>query len=201
SNDKTIKEWQANNPRAIHTYKGHTDGVTCLAALSRGNFISASKDNTIKEWKSKAEKPLISYESADSQKPMAVTCLTELANDNFIAGSSDGTITEWSPAEKAVVRTYKAHSKEITCLARLDNGNFLSGSMDGTIKQWKPGTLKPIAMYPLFDTVALSITVNTDQTFIVPLGNDQLYMFSSDVRTDLEKAIDSPRHKAKQTGK
>jgi WD40 repeat protein len=39
-----------NNQREIHTFRGHSDAVRCLAASERGTFLSGSEDGTVRKW-------------------------------------------------------------------------------------------------------------------------------------------------------
>ena len=35
----------------LREYEGHSDGVTCVAALEDGRFVSGSDDNTLRVWR------------------------------------------------------------------------------------------------------------------------------------------------------
>lgn len=147
-------------------------GVTCLALLPNGNYISTT-NNFIEEWQlvysptikttpsSRLLYGLVPFYRPDffhanllmpilrkySGHTGHITCLAPLLNGNFISGSDDRTINEWTPNNPNAIRTYQNHAESIRCLAVLPYGNFLSGSADLTIKEWTPGIANPIKTY------------------------------------------------------
>lgn len=49
--DKFIKLWDADTGDIIHTFEGHTEGVSDIAWAGNGDFLaSASDDKTVRLW-------------------------------------------------------------------------------------------------------------------------------------------------------
>ena len=49
--DGVIKLWDGNTGQFIHTFEGHTEGISDIAWASDGEYLaSASDDKTIKLW-------------------------------------------------------------------------------------------------------------------------------------------------------
>lgn len=49
--DKLIKLWDADTGDIIHTFEGHTEGVSDIAWAGNGDFLaSASDDKTVRLW-------------------------------------------------------------------------------------------------------------------------------------------------------
>ena len=50
SEDRTIKIWDPNTGKSLHTLEGHTGVDDSIIELSDGKIASCSMDNTIKIW-------------------------------------------------------------------------------------------------------------------------------------------------------
>ena len=48
--DNTVKVWDARSYRAVHTLRGHTEGVLSVAFSRDGRLATASADKTVKLW-------------------------------------------------------------------------------------------------------------------------------------------------------
>jgi WD40 repeat protein len=55
SDDQTLKVWQLESGRELHTLVGHTDAVSAVAVTPDGRrAVSASADRTLKVWELRA---------------------------------------------------------------------------------------------------------------------------------------------------
>jgi WD40 repeat protein len=75
-----------------------------------------------------------------------ITSLSLRAGGNaplLISSKSDGTISLWNSANGGLIRTWKAHNREVNRVVLTRDGQrLLSGSEDGTIKIWEISTGK-----------------------------------------------------------
>ncbi len=62
SDDKTLKLWDIQTGRELHTLKGHFGEVTCVAIFPDGKHaISGSNDGTLRIWNLKTGTELMTY--------------------------------------------------------------------------------------------------------------------------------------------
>jgi WD40 repeat protein len=119
-------------------YIGHSNSVTCLAALKGGKVVSGSKDATLRIWglDGTCEKVLVGHVHTKAYVSTAtgsasrnrgvmnpdtglgVTCCAVLAGGKIASGGHDGTLRIWS-ADGACERVLQGHGG-IQCLAALE---------------------------------------------------------------------------------
>ena len=121
---------------ALGRMRGTAIGSPCVTELKNGQFISGSRDKTLKLWDADTGQCLRTYEGHSD----SVTCVTELKSGQFISGSDDKTLKLWDADTGQCLRTYEGHSDCVTCVTELKSGQFISGSGDKTLKLWDADT-------------------------------------------------------------
>ena len=93
NNDNAIRIWGARTGDHLHTLKGHTNGISCIAFCPGVPILaSGSYDRTIRIWDARTGKNLHTLEGHMS----AVTSLAFSPDGNtLVSGSRDSTILLW----------------------------------------------------------------------------------------------------------
>lgn len=142
--DKTIKVWDTDLEKCIHTLRGHEDTIEAITSISGDRvtdvtLISGSKDKTIKIWMPWRTETCLSTLRMHSG---AINCISQIESDppEFASGSTDKTIQIWRLDTKP--RALKGHSESVDALVGLPQRRLASGSQDRTIRIWDRDTGK-----------------------------------------------------------
>lgn len=141
--DETIKLWQVNSGREIHTLKGHTNSVNSISFSPNGKLLaSGSTDFTIKLWEITSGGEIVTFVGhSESVSSVAWSPFPVHFTNGFglllASASADFTIKLWEINTTREVYTLYGHSLFVNTVAFSPNGQFLaSGSSDNTIKIW-----------------------------------------------------------------
>ena len=138
--------------------KGHTYGVSCLAALDRNRLASGSDDKSIIIWNLAETRPRVRARSATWPTPSGspssntradgsqlakleghtefVSSLVTLDGDRLVSVSADKSIIIWNLATGTQLAKLEGHNSMIFCVAALKGGRLASGSENGRIRLW-----------------------------------------------------------------
>lgn len=83
SNDCTIKIWDLDSGKVLHTLSGHESFVYDLGILSNGDIVSCGEDRTVRIWRD------FKVLQAITLPCISVWCLSVLPNDDIVVGGSD----------------------------------------------------------------------------------------------------------------
>ncbi len=167
SADRTLKLWQPDEGRCLHTLEGDMGGVTA-ATLSgdRHLALSASTDATLKLWDLRTGDCLRSCrEDLDVLTSVALSADARLA----ISASVDGTVHLWDVSAGRLLRILRGHTGPVHSVALSADGRFaLSGSAlfiirnngerlftSGQLKAWETETGRCL---PLFEDQSDAVT-------------------------------------------
>ena len=167
SGDKTIKLWDNNTGRLIHSLKGHTDYVFSIAISPDGRTIlSGSADKTLKLWDKDTGQLIRSLEGhTDNVNSVAFSP----DGQTILSGSDDNTIKLWDKKTGKLIRSLEGHTDTVNSVAFSPDGKtILSGSNDKTIKLWDKNT----------DRLIRSIKGHTDHVKSVAFSPDGLSILS-----------------------
>lgn len=179
--DKTVRLWDTDTPqqqqrdKSIHTYRGHTEGVTCICLLGRlinpglGDadnpnsvpseedddhntyFLSGCRNGTTKLWTVNGDFIRSFYLALDTGN--SVNSIANVKEgETFICGHRDGSARLWEAWSGVCMARYLGHSGPIYCVCSLrDNHSFVSGSEDETLRLWD--TNSAMQAFRAYDTV------------------------------------------------
>ena len=111
--------------------KGHSDPVSCLAALDGGRLASGSWDNSVVIW-SQDGTQLAKLEG----HRRAVWSLAALDRDRLASGSWDNSVIIWSFEDGKQLFKLQGHTRPVWSLVALDGGRLASGGGDASIIIW-----------------------------------------------------------------
>ena len=85
--DHTLKVWELETGRELHTLAGHTDGVRAVAVTPDGRrAVSASDDRTLKVWDLRSGGEIATF-TCDSSVGCAVA-----SDSTVVAGNRSGRV-------------------------------------------------------------------------------------------------------------
>jgi WD40 repeat protein len=136
--DKTIKLWQVESGKLVHTFTDSLKGVFALAVSPDGKLLaSGSWDETIALWNLESGTCIQNL----TQHQSSVRSLAISPDGNtLVSGSFDRTIVLWHLPE-GTVQTTIVDLEPIAAISLSANGKFfVSTGDDGTIKLWSLAT-------------------------------------------------------------
>ena len=115
--------------------EGHSDLIESAVYSPDGQkILSASRDNTIKEWDLDNRNSLRTYQG---HKGYVFSAVYSADGQKILSASMDGTIKEWDVSSGTCLRTYQGHKRGVNkAVYSADNQKILSVSWDETIKEW-----------------------------------------------------------------
>lgn len=125
---KLEKNWR-KGIYTLKTFKGHTDGVTCLK-FNRKYLMTGSYDSTIKIWRVDTGECLRTLTGHQKGVKSLV-----FDSQKLITGGLDSTIKVWNYHTGQCISTYRGHDEAVTSVD-FSNKTIVSGSADCTVKVW-----------------------------------------------------------------
>lgn len=126
SDDKSIKIWQLSDFTLVRTLKGHSQAVSCMAALRNGNLVSYSSDQQIKLWNTNDGSCIETVNHQDT-----INDFVQLKNGQLVSGSY--VIKVWDEQLKLIKDIVKKYSPA-RCLLQLSDESLACGFQNGEVK-------------------------------------------------------------------
>ena len=121
--------------RARRCLKGHSDGVSHVAALPEGRALSVSEDNTLRLWDIASGRRLRVLKGHSG----SVRHVAALPDGRALSASSDNTLRLWDIADGKVIGGLISDSP-ISCLAISESiGVGVCGHADGKVTFFRVG--------------------------------------------------------------
>ena len=139
--DRTVRLWDVETERLLHTLIGHTEDIMSASFSPDGQTLaSGSWDRTIRLWNPNNGKLKRTLTGRSSE----VSSVVFSPNGQILAsGHADTTIRLWNTTTWQVERTLKDHTHIVDSVAFSPDGGILaSGSRDKTIRLWNPNNGK-----------------------------------------------------------
>ncbi len=135
SHDKTVKLWDAQSQKLLHTLKGHVEPVAAVAFSPDARYaVSASHDTTLKLWDVSKGSEVATLRGHTDQ----VNCVAFSPNGRYIlSGASDNSARLWDVSKGETIRIFKGH-EQVYGVAFSPDGRFaVTSGRDSTVRLWK----------------------------------------------------------------
>lgn len=176
--------WHVMSGQLVHTFKGHSNPISCLAVTQQSQYLlTGSEDTTIIVWDMKE----FTMKIRICEHIASVLSLTPALNNSVIvSGGEDSRIIATSLLTGQVLMKVDHHRGPITAL-RVDAAGevLVSGSADGNVCLWS------LENFKLLNIITLPSPVNTldisgDSVFLLAACEDEkLYLRSLATGTDI----------------
>jgi WD40 repeat protein len=144
NNPGTVRVWDAEKGKLLHSGKGHECAITAVAWSKDGKWIASSSfDKTVRIWDAKTLKHVRTIKASnagcdhvaftpDSRHVLSTGC------------GDDHLVRVWEVATGKEVWKFKGHTAHVLCVAVTTDGKYAvtSGSDDHTVRLWPLGRLK-----------------------------------------------------------
>jgi WD40 repeat protein len=142
SDDFTVKVWDSQSGKLLHSLQGHTKEITRIDFSPDGkSIVSGSWDNTAKIWE------VISGRLLHTLKHdyWAADVHFSADGNKILTASNDGAVRIWNAGDGKLALESKNHKEGVyTAVFSPDGSTFLSASADMTAKVWSTLTGKMI---------------------------------------------------------
>jgi len=152
SEDASMKMFDLNSGKAVHSFLGHVWGVACLQ-FNDDYIVSGSRDRRVFLWDRRLISNRLNNTGSSSGKSTkfpevstracvrameghtnTVRCVA-FDSSTIVSGSWDNKIKIWNLETGELKNTLEGHDSRVLCLA-FDEKKIVSGSVDKTIRVW-----------------------------------------------------------------
>ena len=163
--------WHVMSGQLIHTFKGHSNPISCLAVTQQSQYLlTGSEDTTIIVWD--MQELIIKRRICEHIAPV-LTLTLALNNSVIVSGGEDSRIIATSLFTGEVLMRVDHHRGPVTAVKVDSAGEILvSGSVDGTICLWSLESFTLLNSIPLPNPV-IKLDVSDDSVFLLAVCEDQ----------------------------
>ena len=137
TDDYNLRIWDLETGACKVVMKGHTDEVYRVLELRTGDFLSWSKDRTLRIWSPDGTCKAVSDGNTDSDRgflelrsgAILSWCIYALVEKKSYVGQEEKSIRIWAP-DGNLISVIRGHSKHIKGAIELQSGEILSYSDD-----------------------------------------------------------------------
>ncbi|MBA3036102.1 MAG: protein kinase [Desulfobacterium sp.] len=170
SRDNTLKLWEVETGKCLHTFEGHIDSVESVSLMADGKYaLSGSKDKTLKSWEVETGKCLHTFEGHSNW----VTSVCLSTDGRYaVSGSMDKTLKLWEIETGKCLRTFEGHSHWVSSVCLSSDGRYaLSGSYN-TLKLWKIETGECLRTFEGHGYGVNSVCLSSDSKYALSGSSD-----------------------------
>jgi len=171
SADATLKVWDLQQGKELHTLRGHQMSVTDVAITKNGEIaVSGGRDRTLRVWDLGRGKSLKTLKGHRGW----VTDVEILPNQiQAISASVDNTLKLWNLDSGENLRTFTGHTQPVVALAVTKDGKqLISGSTDQQVKVWDVATGEVKYTLKGHTGGVTQVAVTSDQQTIISAAAD-----------------------------
>ena len=172
SDDQTVRLWDIDNRRLLHSFEGHSGSVESVAFSPDGGFLaSASSDQTVRLWDIDNRRLLHSFEGHSG----SVESVAFSPDGGFLASaSSDQTVRLWDIDNRRLLHSFEGHTSFVLSVAFSPDGGFLaSASSDQTVRLWDIENRRLLHSFEGHSDWVRSVAFSPDGGFLASASWDQ----------------------------
>jgi WD40 repeat protein len=170
--DETVKVWDLETGRELHTLKGHSSAVYGVAVTADGKrAVSASGDKTLRVWDLETGRELRTLEGHSRG---VINVVVSPDGRRAISASWDATLKIWDLESGVEVKTLKGHSKSLNSVAvSADWRLAISASEDTTLKVWNLVTGREVRTLEGHSADVWGVALSADGRVAVSVSEDK----------------------------
>ncbi|MCL2820955.1 MAG: hypothetical protein FWD38_09065 [Oscillospiraceae bacterium] len=172
SEDKTVKIWERESGKLIHTLEGHTNYVHSVCFSPDGKYLaSASGDKTVKIWERESGKLIHTLEG--HTESVYSVCFSP-DGSYIISASWDKTVKIWEREGGKLIHTLEGHTNYVrsACFSP-DGQHIISASKDKTVRIWESESGKLVRTLEGHTSSVLNVCFSPDGQHIISASKDK----------------------------
>lgn len=173
---------------SLQTFKGHTNGVTCLQIWDDTTLATGSYDNTVKIW---------DIESGEEIRTLTghtrgIRAL-QMDNNKLVSASLDGTVKVWNWRTGQLLNTLSSHSDGVISVHFQEN-SIATGSIDHSIRVHNFKTKSTFSLHHHEDWVN-NVKIDTSSRTLLSASDDcTVVLWDLDTREIIREFIGHVGH-------
>ncbi len=172
--DHTIKVWDVESVRVVHTFTGHQDKVLALAYSADGRYLaSAGLDGTVRIWDESSDRPTAILASRNR-------CVQSIAftpdGHRLIACGEAGVAEVWKTDESSLERTILVEPERMPLYSAAvspDGKTFALAGLDGRIRLHDLATGKQQRIFEGHTDAVYSLAFSSDGSLLASASVDR----------------------------
>ena len=174
--DRTIILCDVAREELIHTYEGHSRGVTEVSVLEKGpTLLSVGHDQSLRVWEGRENTLLRSL----SQHTRLIHALAQRPRQDGLpmvaTASKDRTIRFWQPTIGRMVRYVRLESEPLDIVWTHGGEQLVAACVDGRLRVVDPVEVTVLQVIPAIDGWAYAVAAHpSDGSVLVAGANGQL---------------------------
>ncbi|HJQ30577.1 MAG TPA: adenylate/guanylate cyclase domain-containing protein [Pyrinomonadaceae bacterium] len=169
--DGTVRVWDTENGRLLHTLKGHAGGALSVAWSPDGRSLaSGGGDSAVRVWDATTGE--LSF-VLEGHSGWVYGVAWSPSKPTLASGGYDGSVRVWDAAGAQLLHTLTGHIGGALSVAWSPNGQYIaSGGSDGTVRVWDARAGKLLYMLRGHAQTVYSVAWWPDGLKLISAGRD-----------------------------
>jgi WD40 repeat protein len=165
----TVQMWNTRADMQVGAFTGHIDDVKDIAVSSRGQFASASEDETIRLWTIQPTSERVTEEINNKQMAHSEVkgCASTSDGTTIYSRHFAGEVRTWDMRTGKELQLFKGYIREATAAAISPDGTVVaSGSLDAKVRMWDVRTGEELRCFEEHSGMIRSLAFSPDAKVI-----------------------------------